>query len=434
MRNVIAFVGLLITSQSLAQDDWPRFRGPTGQGLVVGKCSVGNEFGLEKGLKWRAEIPGKGWSSPVIANGKIWLTMSITQKATQEEAEARLAREKNKDLKEVAGMVQVHAISVDVASGNIIDNVMLGEFEDPDPINPLNTYASPTPVVDNGRIYCHFGTYGTWCLDATTAKVLWKQRIEIDHSVGPGSSPVVQGHNLILVCDGIDAQFVTSLNTSDGKVRWRTKRPPMRAEHVEMHKAYTTPIAIEVAGKPQIVTPTAQWLCAYDPESGEELWRCEHGDGFSTSPSPVYWQGLIVFSTGYMRPELVAVRPDGRGDITKTHIAWRSKRGAPNKPSPIGVGKYLYAISDTGILTQWNANGEELWQERLGGNFSASPIACGDRIFLMSHESTVTILQAGENYQQLARNELTGEGRIMASPAVANGNLFIRTEHSLLKF
>ncbi len=431
---VLLFGGIIVCGllPNGAAAQWERFRGPGGQGNAD-RCTLPSEFSMEQHALWRTELPGKGWSSPVVAGEQVWVTTAIAQEATAEEVAARLAREKNKDLKEVAGTILLRAICIDWKTGRILHDVALGEFGDPDPINPLNSFASPTPVIDNGRVFCHFGNYGTWCLDASTGKVIWKTQVVVDHSVGPGSSPIVYGPNLILVCDGIDAQFVVSLNASDGQQRWKTKRPPVRAENVEMHKAYTTPIVIEVEGKTQIVTPTAQWICAYDPSDGKEIWRAEHGDGFSTSPSAIYWKGLVVFSTGYMRPELVAVKPTGQGDVTQTHIAWRSKRGAPNKPSPIGVGDYLYAVSDTGIVTQWDVNGNERWQERLGGNFSASPIESEGRLFVMSHESMVTVFEAGGGYRELGRSELAGEGRLMASPAIVDGDLLIRSEKSLMR-
>ena len=208
----------------------------------------------------------------------------------------------------------------------------------------------------------------------------------------------------------------------------------MTATNEEMKKAYSTPILIEVEGRTQAVAPGAEWICSYDPLTGTELWRAKHGEGFSISPSAVYWRGMVVFSTGFMRPELVAVRADGKGDVTDSHIAWRVKRGAPNKPSPIVAAGQLYMIADNGILTQIGPEGDEHWQERLGGNYSASPIGSGERIFACSHEGIVTVIQAGTEYLELAKNELAGEGRLMASPAVVDGDLLIRSERALMRF
>lgn len=417
---VLAAAGTVV-----ADDEWPQFRGPTGQGQAT-TCSLPDKFNKENTLRWRTEIEGKGWSSPVVSRGKIWLTTAV-------EHERQQTKVRN-EVKDVASKLNLKALSIDFETGKVLRNIELGEFNDAEPIHSLNTYASPTPVLWGERVFCHFGSYGTWCLDANSGDTLWHTRLVVDHSVGPGSSPVMVGKHLIVVCDGIDDQFVAALHAETGEVVWRTKRPPMDANNNEMKKAYSTPIVIEVEGKRQVVAPGAQWVCSYDPTNGEELWRVKHGSGFSTSPSAVFWNGMVVFSTGFMKPELVAVRADGRGDVSNSHIAWRAKRGAPNKPSPIVAGGYLYVVADNGILTQIGPNGEELWQERLGGNYSASPIGSGDRMFVCSHEGLVTVIKAGEAYQELAKNELADEGRLMASPAVVAGDLLIRSELSLMRF
>ena len=323
--------------QVMADESWPQFRGPTGQGQAA-ECSVPDRFDQKSAMRWRTELEGRGWSSPVVADGKVWLTTAIEHE--------RLKKTVRNEVKDVASKLNLKVLCLDFASGSLLHNIEVAEFDDAEPIHALNSYASPTPVIANGRVYCHFGSYGTWCIDAKSGEKLWTKRVVIDHSVGPGSSPVVHGKSLILVCDGIDEQFVAALNIDTGEEIWRTKRPEIEANSTEMKKAYSTPIIIEVAGKEQVVAPGAQWICSYDPATGEELWRAKHGSGFSTSPSAVYWNGLVVFSTGFMKPELVAVRADGKGDVTDTHIAWRAKRGAPNKPSPLVSGRS--ALRDRG--------------------------------------------------------------------------------------
>lgn len=430
MKYVIIAVLVVVESWSLAggavaDEAWPQFRGPTGQGHAP-VCEVPDKFDQKSSLRWRTELEGRGWSSPVVADGKVWLTTAIEHE--------RLQRTVRNEVKDVASKLNLKVLCLDFATGSLVHNIEVAEFSDAEPIHALNSYASPTPVIAGRKVYCHFGSYGTWCLDAKTGETLWSKRVVIDHSVGPGSSPIVCGKHLILVCDGIDEQFVAALNIDTGEEAWRTKRPVIEANSTEMKKAYSTPIAIEVAGREQVVAPGAQWICSYDPQTGEELWRAKHGSGFSTSPSAVFWNGLVVFSTGFMKPELVAVRADGKGDVTETHIAWRAKRGAPNKPSPLVSGGNLYVIADNGILTKIGPNGEDLWQERLGGNYSASPIGSGDRMFICSHEGIVTVIKPGDAYQELAKNELAGEGRLMASPAVVDGDLLIRSENALLRF
>ncbi len=430
------FFAALFTFQLQAADhassaSWPQFRGPDGQGNSTA-TDVPIRFGLEQAVRWRTPIEGKGWSSPVVADGKIWLTTALTRAASQEEQERKLGDDPLKDIKEVAGAVELKALCVDFESGAIEHNISLAQVDDPEPINPLNTYASPTPVLDGQRVFCHFGNYGTWCLDARTGSPIWTTRIQVDHSVGPGSSPFVIGKHLVLVCDGIDQQFIVALDKTTGKELWRTARPPIRATNVEFKKAYSTPILVDVQGRQQLVIPGAQWICGYDPATGREIWRIDHGSGFSTSPSAVISGGLVVFSTGYMRPELVAVRPDGHGDVTTSHIIWRVSRGAPAKPSPLAVGNRIYMISDDGILTQLRSeDGSIAWRHRISGNFSASPINVSGKLFFCSHEGVVTVVADDETYQELAKNEL--ESRLMASPAVVGNDLVIRTEQSLLR-
>lgn len=427
MKRLLSTMLFAVLIRNTSADEaWPQFRGPTGQGQAV-TCLVPDRFDHSNSMRWRTEIEGKGWSSPVVAEGKIWLTTAV-------ESERHETVAANKDVKEVAGRLNLRVVCIDFATGKILQQIELAEFNDPQPINALNSYASPTPVISNGRIYCHFGNYGTWCLKAANGEVVWNKRLVVDHSVGPGSSPIIHGKHLVVVCDGIDDQYIAALDVDTGNEVWRTQRPPIAAANVEMKKAYATPIAINVDGITQIVAPGAQWICGYDPMTGVEIWRVKHGEGFSTSPSAVFWRGLVVFSTGYMRPEMVAVRADGKGDVTESHIAWRAKRGASTKPSPIVAGGHLYVVADNGILTQFSPDGKELWQERVGGNFSASPVGSGQRIFLCSHEGVVTVVKAGEAYEELARNELPNEGRLMASPAVVDGDLLIRSENALLRF
>lgn len=415
-----------------AGESWARFRGEGGNGTAL-DADIPIHFSMEDNVQWKTTLPGKGWSSPVVRDGRIWLTTAIAVAASEEEQARRLAGDPLANMKEVAASVELRAICIDFESGEVLVNVPLAGTKTPEPIHPLNTFASPTSTIDGGKVYCHFGAYGTWCLDAGTGNTVWHAQLKVDHSVGPGSSPVVAGDNLILVCDGIDQQFVVALNKTTGEQVWKTSRPPMRASEVEYRKAYSTPILVEVNGRTQVVVPGAQWICGYDAESGKEIWRIDHGEGFSTSPSAVVTEsGNVVFSTGYMRPDLVAVRTDGSGDVTKTHIAWRASRGAPTKPSPVAVGEHIYVVSDSGILTKLrDLDGSIVWQERLSGNFSASPVNVGGKLLFSSHEGVVTVVEASGEYKELAKNEL--EPRLMASPAVVGDSLIIRTEFSLMR-
>ncbi|MFK7736276.1 MAG: PQQ-binding-like beta-propeller repeat protein [Pirellulaceae bacterium] len=426
----VAVCFLCSVTRSALAEDWNRFRGPTGQGIAEADLPI--EFGLDSAVRWKVPIPGKGWSSPVIADGRIWLTTAVTEPATEEQRKAKLAGDRMAGMKEVAGSLELSALCIDFETGEILKHIPLAKVSDPDPIHPLNSFASPTPVLDSGKVYCDFGNYGTWCLDAESGEKIWERQYVVSYSVGPGSSPLIIGNKLILVCDGTDEQFVVALDKETGQEVWKTARPPKEATDGEYRKSYCSPLEIKVAGQSQVVIPSAQWTCSYDPEVGNEIWRVDHGRGFSLSSAPIESNGLVLFSTGYMKPELVAIDPTGSGDVTKTHQKWRVSRGVPNKPSPIAAGGSVYMISDKGVLTRLDgATGEVQWQERLGGQYSASPILASGRIYLSSHEGIVTVVEDGEEYVELAKNEM--EPRLMASPAVVGNELVIRSEESLYR-
>lgn len=418
-------------SNNATTSSWAQFRGPTGQGLV--NTPLPTDLANPASTVWSTEIEGTGWSSPVESNGKIWFTTSIVKKATPEQIAAKLSKDSMAGIKTVAASVSLHAICLDAESGKLLHNIVLSEIKDPEPINPLNSYASPTPTIAGDRVIVHFGNYGTWCLDANSGKQLWNCQFVVDYSVGPGSSPIVFDDKVIIVCDGIDEQYVVAVNLKDGKQSWKTARPPLRATNAEFKKAYSTPLIIDVNGEKIAVIPGAQWTVAYNPMTGQEIWRVDCGDGFSTTPMPIFESGLIVISTGYMRPEFVAIRPDGKGDVTSTHVAWRASRGAPTMPSAIAKDGMMFSISDSGILTSYDMwSGEEINRSRIGGNFSSSPILAGGLLYLTSREGIVSIVSADSNLKTVTTHDM-GE-QLMASPAIIGKDLIIRTDKRVVRF
>ncbi len=409
---------------------WPQFRGPHGNGLSIAKLPT--DLANKKNHVWSTKTNGVGWSSPVVSNGQIWFTSAVTTKATREQIAAKLKGIQFAEIKTMASSVEFHAVCLDANTGGVLHDIVLATADNPDPINPMNSYASPTPAMVGERVVCHFGNYGTWCLNTNDGKIVWSTKLVVDHSVGPGSSPVVAGNKVLLVCDGIDQQYVAAVNLKDGELAWKTNRPTMRTTNGEFRKAYSTPLLIEVNERKIAVVPGAQWTVAYDPESGKEVWRADCGDGFSTTPMAVYESGLIVMSTGYTKPEFVAIRADGNGDVSKTHIAWRASKGAPTMPSAIARNSMLYAISDAGILTSYDiANGTEKARNRIGGNFSASPILAGELLYLSDRAGTVTVVRADSELTVVSKNIFGSP--ILASPAVVGNDLIIRTEEAILR-
>ena len=422
-----------VASANAQEPKWTQFRGPAGAGTAAGALNL-KAVGDETKLRWQMPVRGTGWSSPVTDGKSLWITSSIVTEATPTERAEALANVSLPMMKDVAGSVELLAIGLDAATGNILWEKLLATIDEPSPIHPMNSYASPTPVVtENSRVIFHFGGYGTWCLDGNTGETIWTQRLVVDDSVGPGSSPVKYGNLLLIACDGIDRQFVSALSIEDGSIVWKTNRPTMRASNPEFQKAYCTPILFDIAGRTQAVILGAQWIIAYEPETGREIWRADYGDGFSNTPMPIFIGGLVLFSTGYTSPELVAIDPRGSDDVTSTHIRWRQKRGVPTKPSLVSDGELVYMISDDGILSACSVlSGELLWKKRIGGMFSSSPFMAGSQILISSHEGEMTLFATGKQYQEIAKSNV--EEQIMASIIPIEQDVILRTKEAVYRY
>jgi len=393
----LTFAALL--SQQAAEPrttDWPDFRGPGGQGHAEGR-GLPLEWSESRNVAWKTPVPGSGWSTPIVANGRVWITAAITDR----------------------GDTSLRAIALDAASGREVVNAEVFRIRNGPPVNPKNNRASPSAVVEADRVYVHFGAEGTAAL-TTAGEIVWKTRFEYESQHGAGGSPIIYGDLLILSCDGSDAAFVVALDKRTGKEKWKTNRRYPYAQ------AYTTPIVITSGERDQIVSIGAFRAAAYDPASGKEIWRVSYGDGFSNVPRPVYGHGLVFIATGFQQPLLLAVRPDGTGDVTRSHVAWTLRRGAPLTPSPLLVGNELYVVTDTGIATCVDAqSGTIRWQQRLNGNFSASPVYADGRIYFQSEDGVTTVIAPGPEFRVLATNTL--DGASLASMAVADGSIFLRT-------
>src|SRR5262249_47114810 len=290
-------------------------------------------------------------------------------------------------------------------------------------LNPKNSHASPTPIVDGDRVYVHFGAEGTAAV-STSGDVVWKTKLYYESQHGNGGSPELAGDLLIVNCDGFDEAFVAALDTRTGKMRWRTPRPEPHSQ------AYSTPLAIEAAGRRQIVSVGAFNTVAYDPQNGKEIWRVHYDEGFSNVPRPVFGDGLVFVATGFNQPALLAIRPDGKGDVTRSHVAWKLWRGAPLTPSPLVDGETLYVVSDNGIASALDARtGIVRWQQRLGIGFSASPVLADGRVYFLDEEGRTTVLDG--HGQPVATNVL--ERPTLASMAVASHSFVIRSATHLYR-
>ena len=420
----------------LAADQWPQFRGPTGDGVTHDQVVPVN-FGEAEHLAWKTELPGRAWSSPVIADGVIWVTTALERVPSDNERiemlrESGIEEKKFKQL-QIAKSIELKLIAIDLESGSIKKTIDLTTIETPDPIHAVNSYASPTPVIDGNFIYCHFGTYGTLCIDRESGKIRWQRRLPLVHSVGPGSSPFIHDEMLVLIQDGVERQYVTALDKSTGETIWEVDRPEMDAPSGDQKKAYCTPIAItDKRGREQLICMASQWMIAYEPKTGEEIWRVRHGKGFSVVPRPVFADDVVYFSTGFGKPELWAVRVDGEGDVTDTHVEWTVLQGIPAKPSPLLHDGFVYVVSDNGVASCFNTkDGTQVWKKRLGGDYSASPLLAGGNIYFGSHDGKVTVVKPGQDGEIVAENQL--DGKIMASPAVVDDAIILRTDKAIYR-
>jgi outer membrane protein assembly factor BamB len=403
---VAAFLGCV---SGVRADDWPQFRGPTGQGHVNGPLPI--TWGPGKNIAWKQDIPGSGWSSPVICAGRIYLTTAV-----------RVQDSPTKDL-------SLRALCLDAPSGKILWNVeVLRQPGAKVPsVHKKNSNASPTPIVDGKRLFVHFGHLGTACLDLD-GKVVWRNTELRYNSVhGNGGSPILVDDLLVFSSDGADKQRIVALEQATGKVKWQTDRKSKAVKKF----SFSTPLLIEVQGQRQIVSPSSDMVAAYDPKTGTEIWRVSY-TGYSVIPRPVYGQGLLFLSSSYDSPTLLAIRPDGKGDVTATHIAWTRKKGAPHAPSPLLDGNLLYVVADNGLASCLDAQtGKVHWSERLQGDFSASPLLADGKVYFQNEEGTGFVVKSGTKYELLATNDMNE--RTLASYAAADGAIFLRTAEHLYR-
>jgi outer membrane protein assembly factor BamB len=410
-------LSIVLAAAALLGLQWPEFRGPDGRGHATAS-GLPLSWSETEHVRWKTAIHGRAWSSPVVLNGQVWVTT-----ATEDGR-------------------QLFAVAVDQATGKVLYDLKLFDVETPQYAHPFNTYASPTPTVEAGRVYVTFGSPGTAAIDTATGKVLWTRRdLECNHYRGAGSSPIIFRDLLLLHYDGSDVQYVVGLDKRTGKTIWRTRRSidfqdlgpdgqPM-AEG-DMRKAFATPQIITVGGQPLMISMGAKATYAYDPLTGKERWRVEERTNHSASTRPVSAFGLVFLPTGFPKGELLAVRPDGHGDVTKTHVAWRLTRGVPNKPSVLLVGDLLFMTTDAGVASAVDAKtGAVVWTGRIGGTHSASPVYADGRVYFFSEDGKVIVVEAGRSFRILAENQI-GDG-FMASPAIDGKAFYLRSKTHLYR-
>jgi outer membrane protein assembly factor BamB len=389
-------------------DNWPQFRGPHGDGHADA-TGLPVKWSESENIAWKTAIHDRGWSSPVIWNDQVWMTT---------------ARVDGKEL---------FAVCVDRDTGKIVHDVKVFDVDKPAFCHPYNSYASPTPAVEGGRVYVHFGVYGTACLDTATGKKLWERRdFPCNHHRGPGSSPILYQDLLIVPFDGFDVQYVVALDKATGKTVWKKDRGIDWGDtDGDLKKAYATGRIVNVDGKPELIIPGAGATMAYDPRTGDELWRVRAG-GMNAAIPVLERTGKLFLTTGDGGFRLYALRPDGKGDLTDSHVEWKTAKGVPSRCGPVLVGDRLYLVSEQGFASCIDTNtGKTLWQDRLKGEFSSSAVYADGRIYACTTEGTTYVMEPGDALKVLAANKL--DAGCIASPAVAGKALFIRTKTHLYR-
>ena len=409
------FILLLTTVASCliieANEQWSQFRGHYGNGIIKSTSAPIN-WSENTNIDWKTPIHDRGWSSPVIWNDQIWMTTAT--------------KDGNK----------MYAICVNKLSGKIEHDIHVFDVKSPQAITNENTYASPTPVVEEGRVYVHFGTYGTACISTKDGQILWKRRdLNCDHEIGagPASSPFIYNNFLIFNVDGRDVQYVIALNKETGETAWKTNRSVDFSDvQVNQRKAYGTPFIIPRGNTNQMVSIGAKGVYSYDPENGKELWKAEHR-GWSIAPRPVYGEGLVFTMIDRDRPEMWAINPNGSGDITETHIEWKETKRMPPRASPIIIKGLLFVVDRNGYISCIEAKtGKSIWQKRMKGRFSASPILANNLIYFFNEDTVCTIIKPTRELEIVAENKLSDE-KLMATPAFDENSIYIRTEKKLTR-
>jgi outer membrane protein assembly factor BamB len=400
MRLPAFLLALAAGTAAPAGDNWPQFRGPNGDG-ISDATDVPTKWGESENVRWKVPVHDKGWSSPVVWGDQVWVTT---------------AHEKGKSF---------YAVGFDRKTGKTVHDLHLFDAADPKDISQYNSYASPTPAVEAGRLYAHFGSFGTACVDTATGKKIWERTdFECDHWRGPASSPVVYKDRLFLLFDGYDKQYVTCLDKATGKTLWRKDRVLPYPDDGDLKKGFATPSVFEFDGKAQVVAPAAMGTIAYDVETGDEVWRVIHG-GMNEAIRPVLAHGLIFLNSGHTK-NLLAVKAGRTGDLTKAGVAWRADKIAPTRPSVTAVGDHVYFVNDDGVAFCYEAKtGKRVWQERMDGKFSASPVYAAGNLYCPAENGKTFVVAASPTYTPVAENRLDAGCR--ASPAVAGDAIFLRT-------
>jgi outer membrane protein assembly factor BamB len=414
----LIIIPFLVTEQASSQDkNWTHFRGSSLNGISDSK-----DIPLswdDSAIKWKTRIHDEGYSSPVVYDNQVWVTTATP------------------DGKEL------YAVCTDFQTGQILYDIKVFTPDEVEGKHSLNTYASPTSCIEKGFLYVHYGSLGTACINTSDGSIVWKRTdFKCKHAQGPASSPIIYKNLLILHFEGTDSRFIVALDKSNGKVVWKTDRPeePYQPLAPIGRKAYITPLIMNVDGHDMLISNGSAVCIAYNPETGKEIWRVVDG-AESTIAMPfsenniVYWYtGFSMGDDGRKYTELVAVNPNGKGDITGTNVLWKKREELSRNQSltPVIKDGLIYTVNTRNIMMCIDAaTGKEIWSTRVPSNYDSSPIYIDGKIFFFSVKGEVTVIRAGRKFEPVAKSQM--DSGIWATPAVLRNSVILRTQKYLYR-
>ena len=419
LKNIFRIILLVVLSFQSAksqQNNWTHLRGSNLNGISE-STNTPVQWNDSTNILWKTNIEGKGWSSPVVFGDQVWITSATD------------------DGKRMSG------ICLDLNSGAEIYNLNIFQSDTAFQKHPVNTYATPTPCIEKDFVYLHFGTYGTACINTTNGITVWKRTdLNCNHVQGAGSSPILYKNLLILHIEGIDVQYLIALNKKTGETVWKTERPAAVYEPLLPigKKAYITPIIVKENGHNLLISNGSAVCCAYNPETGEEIWRFVEGED-STIAMPLEENGIVYFYPGFISSangekyaELIALNPEGKGDITKTNVIWKFKSPVLQLLTPLIKDGLIYTIDTRNVLYCIDAKtGAEVYSKKLKQKYNSSPVYANGYIYFTSVKGETMIIKAGKLLQIVAENKLPGE--VYATPAFVGNSILLRTDSQIYR-
>lgn len=407
---------VLLFSAVFAQNtaNWTHFRGSGMNGHAQVKTAP-LHWSATENIVWKVPVKGLGWSSPVVFGEQVWLTS---------------AAEDGKEF---------YTLCFDINTGNLLNEKTIFTSSEPQRIHNTNSYATPTPCIENGFVYVHYGTFGTACINTTNFEVVWKRTdMPCQHMQGPASSPILHNNLLIVHLEGTEDPYVAALDKKTGETVWKSIRPKEIYDTLQpvYRKSYQTPIVIEANGR-ELLISNASYMCfAHDVNTGEVVWTMEYGYD-STVSQPLYWNGLVFVNSGWVfidnKPFFTrqyAIDPTGKGDVTKTHVKWMYEDEFPQLPTPVIVDGKMYFVHDRGIASCIDAKTAQLiWKQELKGNFNSSPVYAAGNLYFFNVKGECTIVKPGNTFEMVAQN-LIGE-TVKAVPAFVDNGMILRTDKNL---